>query len=156
MRRAAEQGHPAAEYMYGAALEYYKSSGAHSREEYDKIYAEAVDWYLKAAEHGHPLALSSIGEYYLSRTLNWVEAYKWELLAVRFNRKDSIRREFPVNTLKKLESGELGLAPLTQEEIATATQQADQWEATHPILMKPWKDEHWLALMFDFLPEKSY
>ena len=142
--------------MYGAVLEIYKSSNSLSREEYIKIYAEAVDWYLKAAEHGHPLAFSAIGEYYLNRTLNWVEAYKWKLLAVRFYRKDSIWMEFPVDALRKLESGEMGMAALTKEEIATATKEADEWEANHPILMKPWPDVHWLALMYDYLPEKSY
>ena len=53
-RRAAEQGHPQAQYLLGYA--YYRGDGV---EQDDEV---AARWYSKAAEQGHADAQKALGD----------------------------------------------------------------------------------------------
>ena len=75
-RKAAEQGHATAQYMFGVM--YGLGDGVPSDA------AEAAKWYLKAAEQGHAPAQSALGVLYATGagvTKDVVESYAWYSVA---------------------------------------------------------------------------
>ena len=73
-RKAAEQGHPGAQYELGECYHTY-CDDAVTMDDF-----EAVKWYRKSAEQGHSKAQNRLGECYKEGdgvTQDWFEAAKW-------------------------------------------------------------------------------
>lgn len=76
IRKAAEQGDPDAQHIWGIFL--YKGYGV------EQNYVEAVNWYRKAAEQGNDIAQNKLGEcYYYGNGVekDVIEAVKWYRMA---------------------------------------------------------------------------
>ncbi len=71
-KKAAMQGHAAAQFEYGQVLEFGRGV-VRSRK-------DAYDWYRKAANQGHAQAMTQVGRYHLygiHRRANFLEARRW-------------------------------------------------------------------------------
>jgi TPR repeat protein len=82
--------------------------------------AEAVKWYLRAAEHGYAPAQSSVAVFYFSGIggeKNYSEAYKWLVLPAKGGVVDNVK------LMKELEK------QLTPEQLEKAKEAARTWLA---------------------------
>jgi clan AA aspartic protease (TIGR02281 family) len=116
-RKAADQGHSAAQFNLGGM--YLYGHGV------TQNYAEAVKWYRKAADQGEAKALSALGVMYQDGQAvpqNYVQAYMWYNLAVsRFSTSDNENRDFAINLRNGL------AAKMTSAQIAEAQKLAREW-----------------------------
>jgi len=82
-----------------------------------------LTWYQKAAEQGYPKAQNNLGALYgngQGTTKDFVQAYKWLLLAERGGDRDSQKA---LDWLK---------SQMTSGQIAEAQGLADAWNVAHP------------------------
>ena len=88
-------------------------------------YAEAVNWYRKAADHGYPVAQLNLGLMYATGKgvqRNYVESYKWFVLATASYPAldEGMRKE----AIRYRELAEINMTPA---EIAEARKLANDW-----------------------------
>ena len=84
-------------------------------------YAQALSWYQKAAEQGHPGAQTNLGVLYYKGNgvkQDYVEADKWFSIASANGYEDA------------QENRELMEKLMTPVQVAEAHRQADEWEKT--------------------------
>jgi TPR repeat protein len=112
--KAAEQGHPEAQYYMGYRYEHGKGV--------TQNYPDAVRWYTKAAEQGNVSALNGLGSLYLAGhgvPQSQIDAYKWFNLAAASGKPEFIA-----------ERDKLG-AKLTAAQLADGQKLASDWARLH-------------------------
>ena len=85
-------------------------------------YSQALSWYRKAAEQGHPGAQTNLGILYYKGNgvkQDFVEAEKWFNIASTVGYEDA-----------KMNS-ELMVKLMTPEQVAEAQRQASEWKQAH-------------------------
>src|SRR5438445_635353 len=97
--KAAEQGYADAQYEIGRR--YFAGQGL------AKDYSEAVRWARKAAEQGHAMAQLVLSSYYFQGLGDYVESYKWSILAAAKGETNALKAR---DLLAKLK--------MTREQIA--------------------------------------
>lgn len=141
-RKVAEQGHVEAQYELGCCYEEsadsYNSCFANSlakrqADELAKVRdnAEAVNWYRKAAEHGHAKAQYRLGCRYRDGrgvTKNLVEAYKWLNLAWEKWKEEGRSRELRWDEKSAGEDRDKLAALMSPNEIAEAQRLAREFK----------------------------
>ena len=88
----------------------------------DQDYAQAITWWGKAAEKGHPVAQNNLGLMYAQGhgvTQDYVEAHKWFSLASEAGDESA-------------KSGlQIAESEMTASQIAEAKELADDWRESH-------------------------
>ncbi len=102
----------------------------------------SLDWYLKAAEGGHPHALYEIGSKLKRYSTDEVIAYTFLVLAVR-----RVDATFDYYNFITSDINEMELFKLSDEDIGEAIALADLWERNHPDAAKSWPSGSWVANM---------
>jgi hypothetical protein len=114
-RSASELGHPVAQLLL--ANRYQFGEGG-LRKDYDK----AWELFYKAADQNYATAYYALAAMsYLSSRENYIEAYKWAMLAAA-RLKQSGHKDFMVSMIESLESD------LSSEEIAEAERMISEWK----------------------------
>ena len=116
-RRAAEQGHPSAQFKLGVM--YHKGEGV------PQDYAEAVRWYRRATEQGYAGAQNNLGVMYEGGRgvpKDLVQAHKWYNLAASraASSKPDLRK-------KAVRSRDRVVSRLTPAQLARAQRLAREW-----------------------------
>ncbi|MEZ0223785.1 MAG: tetratricopeptide repeat protein [Alphaproteobacteria bacterium] len=120
--KAVQQNYGPAEYQIGAM--YLRGLGCRESK------AEALKWYIRAAEHGDDWAQRHVGEIYLSFLntyygveQNFEEAYFWLYLG-------TIGHDPNENFVEHRESAK---GHLTAEQLTSVKKRIEEWQDAHPV-----------------------
>ena len=136
-RKAAKSSNPSVLFEFGMTLRKteYKYHLLDPRG--DQILKEVFDIFMASAEGGHAWSMIQVADEYINALVverNYIQAYKWYLLAGRrFNTTtgEGSFKGFMDSTLKNLEKYHLN-----QMEVLYARALADLWEKEHPNALK--------------------